>query len=79
MGVGELDADVFLVDAWQFAVEFVGVFNLLDVEARLEGADAGGASAAAVAAGGLRAVDVVVVEEAEERTEVRGGGEGLEE
>lgn len=77
MRVGEFDANVFLVDAREFAVEFVRVFDFLDVEAGLEGADAGTTSAA-VAAGRLGAVDVVVVEEAEEGTEVRGGGEGLE-
>lgn len=78
--VGELDADVFLVDARQFAVQLVRVFYFFDVEAGLEGADAGGAaSGAGAGAGGLGAVDVVVVEEAEEGTEVRGGGEGGEE
>lgn len=77
VGVGELDADVFLGDAGEFAVELVGVFDFFDVEAGLEGADAGGAAVGG--AGGLGAVDVVVVEEAEEGAEVGGGGEGGEE
>lgn len=77
MGVGELDAHVFLGDARQLAVEFVGVGDFFDIEAGLEGADGG----AGVGAGGgrLGAVGVVVVEEAEEGGEVRVGGQGLEE
>ena len=74
--VGKLDAHILLVDAWQFAVEFVGVFDLADIELRLEGADARGGFGAAPA--WLGAVDVVIIEEAEEGTEIR-GGEGWEE
>ena len=63
--IGELDVHVLLIDAGQFALEFVGVFDFADVEFGLEGADGGGAAGA-----GAGAVDVVVVEEAEEGGEV---------
>ena len=40
VGVGEFDVDILLGNAWEFAVQFVGVLVLLHVEARLETADA---------------------------------------
>ena len=64
MGVDEFDLDVFLFDAREFAVEFPGVFLFANVEFGLEGADGAGVGGA---------VGIVVVEEAEERTEVGAG------
>lgn len=61
--VGELDINVLLRDTGQFTVEMVGVVALTDIEARRERAHRGDLSAAG-------AVDVVVVQQAEERSEV---------
>lgn len=79
--IGELDVDVLLVDAGEFAVQLVRILTLLDVKAGLEGADSlveGGTEAAA------HGVVGVVVEKAEERCELarewgRAWAEGSEE
>ena len=73
VGVGELDVHVLLLDAGEFALEFIGGLVLADVEFGLEGADGGvGGEGAGVAVGG------VVVEEAEEGSHF-GVGEAGEE
>ena len=64
MRVDEFELDVLLFDTGEFAVELPGIFLFADVELGLEGAD--GTS-------GRGAVGVVVVEEAEKRTEVGAG------
>ena len=67
MGVGELNVNVFLLDAGEFALEFVGVLVLADVEFGLKGADGGvGGEVAVAALGG------VVVKETEEGSHVGG-------
>ena len=67
--VGELDGHVLLVDARELAVQEVRLLLLAHVEFGLESADGGRATGSAV---GARAgsVVVIVVEEAEERSEV---------
>lgn len=71
LGVGEFNVDVLLGDTGKFAIEVVGIGGFADVEARRKGAHGG------LAARG--AVDVIVVQEAEERTEVAAGRDGAEE
>jgi len=61
--VNELDLNVLLVNAGQFAVEFVGVFDFLDIELGLEGLQSIGGTTV-----GAR-VGVEVIEEAEEGCE----------
>ena len=70
--VGELDFNVLLRDSGQLTVEVVGVITLADIEARRERTQRGALSAAG-------AVDVVVVQQAEERSEVSGSRHGAEE
>ena len=72
LGVGEFDVDALLGNAGQFAVEMVAFFAFTDVKARSERAQ----RRDLVAAG---AVDIVVVQQAEEGTEVSGSGHGSEE
>jgi len=61
--VDELDLDVLLVNAREFAVEFVGVLELLDIEFGLEGLQSIGAATAG------SGVVVEVIQEAEEGCE----------
>lgn len=63
--VDELDLDVLLVNAGEFAVEFIGVFDFLDIELGLEGLQG-----VVAATAGARVV-VEVIEEAEEGCEGR--------
>lgn len=70
--VGELDFNVLLRDPGQLTVEVVGVVALADIEARRERTQRGALSAAG-------AVDVVVVQQAEEGSEVSGSRDGAEE
>ena len=85
VGVRELDQHVLLLDARELAFEQVAVFLLADVELGLEGAHGRGGEeavgvAVAVAVGSMtvRAVHVVVVDEAEEGGEVAVGEAGEE-
>lgn len=71
--VDELDVNVFLLDAGEFAVEFVAGFYFFDVEFGLEGFEGGGRSVSAAAV-----VRVEFVEEAEEWSEGGFGDEGGE-
>lgn len=70
VGVGELNVDVLLGNTRQLTIQMVGVLTLADIKARIEGA-----------AGGLAAgtVDIIVIQEAEERGEVARGEAGTEE
>lgn len=63
--VGEFNVDVLLRDAGQFAVKVVGVVALTEVEARGKRAERGELTA-------VGAVEVAVVQETEERSEVSG-------
>lgn len=72
LGVGELDVDALLRNAGQLAIEVVAFFVFADVKARRERAQRRGL----VVAG---AVDIVVVQQTEEGTEVSGSGHGSEE
>lgn len=66
LSVGELDLDIFLLDTREFAVEFIGIFNLLDIELGVECLQ----GAAPVVMGiAVAAVLIEVVEKAEERSE----------
>ena len=65
--VGEFNVDVLLRDAGQFTVEIVGVIALTEVEARRERAERGELTA-------VGAVEVAVVQETEQRSEVSGRG-----
>ena len=70
--VGELDVDVLLSNSGQFAIQVIGVAALTNIEAGTEGAHGG-----LLAAG---AVDIIVVQKAEEGREIAGGREaGAEE
>ena len=73
MRVRELDRDVFLIDPGQFAVKLVRRGQFAHVELGLEGADGGMAGAATATVG------VVIVEQAEDGTEVVARGEAWEE
>lgn len=64
--VGEFDFDVLLVDAREFAVEMVTVLDFPDVESRREGGDMLETTAGLLAG----AVDIVVIQEAEEGSEI---------
>jgi hypothetical protein len=37
LGIGELDLNILLLNAWKFSMKFVGVGNLLDIELGAEG------------------------------------------
>jgi len=37
LGIGELDLNILLLNAWKFSMKFVGVGNLLDIEIGAEG------------------------------------------
>ena len=41
MGIGELNVDVLLINAWEFAMEFVGILDFLYVEFGTEGLEMG--------------------------------------
>jgi len=65
--VGEFNVDILLGDARQFAVEIVGVITLAEVELRRERAERAELTA-------VGAVEVSVVQETEQRSEVSGRG-----
>ena len=65
--VGEFNVDILLGDARQFAVEIVGVITLAEVESRRERAERAELTA-------VGAVEVSVVQETEQRSEVSGRG-----
>ena len=66
LSVCELDLDIFLLDTWEFAVEFIGVVNLLDIELGVECLHDAAPMVMEIAAA---AVLIEVVEKAEERGE----------
>lgn len=77
LGVGELNVDVLALETGELAVQVVGVRALLDVELGVEGLHDGRAAVVVLVlvvrgVGGV-GVGVVVVEEAEEGGEARGG------
>lgn len=78
LGVGEFNLDVLLLDAGEFAVEFVGVSDLLDVELGAKDLEVTMRLASAVVVVAAPGVLVEVVEQTEERSE-RGGGIGSDE
>lgn len=67
--VGELELDILLVDAWELAVKFVKIADLLDVELGAEGHHTGGSVVMTTVVLGVL---VEVFEKSEERVE--GGG-----
>lgn len=74
LGVGEFDLDVFLFDAGELAVEFIGVCDFLDVEFGGEGAEGSSGVVVVTLRGVAGLVLLKIVEEAEERREGGGGG-----
>lgn len=68
VGVGELDLNILLLNAWEFAMKFVAVLGLLDIKLRSEGLELSAGTFT------LAAVLIEVVEKAEERSE---GGVGI--